>query len=84
MSGSPRVIATFWMKSQTLLYSLVGSQSSAPTWLYRPRLICGRSAVQASGRIVAADPDRLEFIRVSVRLGTRSHQTAECRGGFPK
>ena len=29
----PLVIETFWIKSQTLLYSLVGSQSLAPTWL---------------------------------------------------
>src|SRR3954470_11019123 len=27
----PLVTATFWMKSQTLLYSLVGSQPFAPT-----------------------------------------------------
>src|ERR1700678_3829490 len=27
----PLVIATFWIKYQTLLYSLVGSQSLAPT-----------------------------------------------------
>src|SRR5262249_30344137 len=29
----PLMMETFWMKSQTLLYSLVGSQSLAPTWL---------------------------------------------------
>src|SRR5215472_3354152 len=31
---APLLMATFWMKSQTLLYSLDGSQSFAPIWLY--------------------------------------------------
>ena len=29
----PLLMATFWMKSQTLLYSLDGSQSFAPIWV---------------------------------------------------
>src|SRR5271170_7011884 len=38
----PLLMATFWTKSQTLLYSLVGIQSAAPIPLYPDSEIVGR------------------------------------------
>ena len=62
----PVVIATFWIKSQTLLYSFVGSQSLAPTLAVAPQAELRQPAVQAGGRVIAANANCCKFIRVGI------------------
>ena len=60
----PLVMATFWMKSQTLLYSLVGSQSFAPPGYTVSAAELRQAAVQRCGGIVPPIPCR-EYSSVS-------------------
>ena len=81
----PLLMATFWMKSQTLEYSLdgqpvVGADLGVAT--VAAELHLRQTAVERRHRIVAADAELLEQVFVGVGADARSHQAAVADAGL--
>ena len=80
----PLLMATFWTKSQTLLYSSVGPHWAPPKPVYPLAREARKAAVGriGGGRIVPADAKLLEQIRVRIGADARRHQAGEAGAGF--